>query len=143
VSHPGDRIALNGIGVEVIPTANHAGGLGFSFDTSEGKVTYSGDTALDDATVGHYKGSHVLILNTLFPSGAKGETHLNTDDAIEIARIAKPKQLILTHFGVRMINVGPEKEASRVQEESGVHTIAAEDGMTILLSELGRLNSRK
>jgi ribonuclease BN (tRNA processing enzyme) len=136
VPKPGDTLKVRGVQVEVLPTFNHAGGIGFRFDTPSGDVTYSGDTAYSDEVIGHYRGSKLLILNTIFPHERGSDTHLNTDDALEIARKARPEHLVLTHFGVRLLGEGPEKEALRIEEETGVHTIAATDGLTLRLSEL-------
>ncbi len=136
VPEPGDTFKVKDLEVDVIPTSNHVGGLGFRFNTSEGAVTYSGDTGYDRDIVRHYKDSRLLILNTIFPSWRRAETHLNTDDAAEIAREARPDHLVITHFGVRMLEKGPEKEAARIQDETGVHTLAAEDGMALNLREL-------
>ncbi|MFH1055437.1 MAG: MBL fold metallo-hydrolase [Candidatus Altiarchaeota archaeon] len=129
----GETFNVGGLGVEVIPTANHVGGLGFRFMTSGGVVTYSGDTGYDSELVRHYNGSKLLILNTIFPSGGNAATHLNTDDAIQIGKAARPEWLIITHFGVRMLNADPKKEAQRIEEESKVPTTAATDGMTATL----------
>jgi len=136
VPNPDDSFNADALKVDVIPTSNHVDGLGFRFNSPSGVVTYSGDTAYNAELVRHYKESKLLILNTIFPSGRKADTHLNTDDAIEIAKQAKPEHLVITHFGVRMLNKGPENEAARIQEETGIRTIAAEDGLTLRLNEL-------
>jgi len=133
VPKPGDEFNVGDVRVEVLPTTNHAGGLGFRFETSDGIVTYSGDTAYDEDIVKHYKGSAVLILNTIFAAERGSDTHLNTDDAVEIAKKARPKKLVITHFGVQMLSIGPEKEAKRIEAATGVATVAATDGMTVRL----------
>jgi ribonuclease BN (tRNA processing enzyme) len=133
VPEAGGRFRVGSLGVEAIPTANHAGGIGFRFETSEGVVTYSGDTAYDPEVVRHYEGSRLLILNTIFAKVRGSDTHLNTDDAARIAREARPGRLVITHFGVRLLAEGPEREAKRIEVESGVPTAAATDGMTITL----------
>jgi len=130
VPKAGVRFKIRGVDVEALPTFNHVGGLGFRFNSGDAVVTYSGDTALSDEVVRHYAGSDVLILNTIFPKKRGSDTHLNTDDAVEIGKSAKPRQLIITHFGVRLIAEGPAKEARRIEAESGVPTWAAEDGVT-------------
>jgi ribonuclease BN (tRNA processing enzyme) len=132
----GDRFEVKDVRVEALATFNHAGGLGFRFETKSGAVTYSGDTALSDEVIKRYSGSRLLILNTIFPKKRGSDTHLNTDDAVEIAKKARPEQLIITHFGVRLLAEGPEKEAKRIEEESGVPTWAAEDGHTFDLTEM-------
>ena len=48
---------------------------------------------------------------------------------------AKPEACILTHFGMRMLNAGPEKEAAYLEEETGVPVFAAVDGLRASLSE--------
>ncbi|MBU4265766.1 MAG: MBL fold metallo-hydrolase, partial [Candidatus Altiarchaeota archaeon] len=55
---------------------------------------------------------------------------------LQIVRQAKPELAVLNHFGMQMLNRGPEKEASRIQEETGIKTIAARDGMTLDLKKL-------
>ena len=139
VPKAGDSFEVGKVEVEAIPTTKHVGGLGFRFRCSSGLVTYSGDTSLDDALIKHYRGSRLLILNTIFPHERGSDTHLNTDDAVEIAMKAKPDHLVITHFGMRLLALGPANEAKRVEEESGVPTTAAEDGMTL---DLGRLRTR-
>lgn len=39
------------------------------------------------------------------------------------------------HLGVVLIRAGPEKEAAYVEEETGVHTIAARDRMVLDVGE--------
>ncbi|MFH0863448.1 MAG: MBL fold metallo-hydrolase [Candidatus Altiarchaeota archaeon] len=136
VPKAGDSFDVGKVGVEAIPTTKHVGGLGFRFDSGSGTVTYSGDTSLDGSVIKHYKDSRLLILNTIFPHERGSDTHLNTDDALEIAKKVKPDHLVITHFGVRLLALGPEKEARRIEEETGVPTTAAEDGMTISVSSL-------
>ena len=132
----GDMIDVNGLGIECIPTAKHVDAVGFKFHTSGGIVTYSSDTAYDKKVVSHYKDSKILILNTIFPSGRQPETHLCTDDAVKIASEVKPELLVLTHFGVRMLNKDPVIEAKRIIEETDINTIAADDGMRINVDSL-------
>ncbi|MCW4055382.1 MAG: hypothetical protein NWE82_01210, partial [Candidatus Bathyarchaeota archaeon] len=55
------------------------------------------------------------------------------DDAIDIVKTAEPRFVVLTHFGMKMIFRGPTKEARRVERETGVETVAARDGMQLLL----------
>jgi ribonuclease BN (tRNA processing enzyme) len=133
VPKAGSSFKVGGVDVEVIPTTNHASGLGLRFRCPSGIITYSGDTAFDPGLIRHYMGSDLLILNTIFPRGRKAKTHLNIDDALEIAKAARPAKLVITHFGVRMIDAGPEKEAEHIMQSTGVPTMAAEDGMTLHL----------
>ena len=73
----------------------------------------------------------ILILNCIFPSNREIKTHLNVDKAVIIAQKARPDYLVLTHFGMQMLNANPVDEAKRVERITGVKTIAAEDGLTL------------
>jgi len=137
VARSGESFTVRGLRVDVLSTCNHAGGLGFRFEAPEGRVTYSGDTAYAPDVVAQYLGSRMLILNTIFPKRRASDTHLNTDDAERIASETRPKHLILTHFGVRMLAEDPAREAERIQRETGVRTTAATDGMTVRIGDGG------
>jgi len=64
--------------------------------------------------------------------------HLNLEDVKKLVSGARPKQAILTHFGLTMMRSKPWKLAAEVQEETGVKTVAAGDGMEFdLEKELG------
>jgi hypothetical protein len=52
-----------------------------------------------------------------------------------ILRQAKPKAVVITHFGIKMINADPEKEARYLEKETGIPIIAAIDGMKIKIDE--------
>ncbi|MEA1924934.1 MAG: MBL fold metallo-hydrolase [Candidatus Altiarchaeota archaeon] len=133
---PGDEFWIKELGVQAIPTAGHVDSLGFRFHSKHGTVTYSSDTDLDESLIRYYKNTRVLILNCIFPSGKEIRTHLNVDKAIEIALKAKPELLVLTHFGMQMLNSDPGREAKRVEKETGVKTVAARDGMNLDLDNL-------
>jgi hypothetical protein len=52
-----------------------------------------------------------------------------------ILKQAKPKAAVITHFGMKMINADPEKEAKYLENETGIPVIAAIDGMRIKIDE--------
>ena len=121
------------LSIQPLVTFNHSNALGLRFKTSHGDITYSSDTRFHQSIIPQYTGSDILILNTIFPSGHKSDTHLNTDDAVRIAKACNPKKLILTHFGVRFLTLGPETQADLVTKETGVETIAATDGLKVII----------
>jgi phosphoribosyl 1,2-cyclic phosphodiesterase len=61
--------------------------------------------------------------------------HLCTDDALKILEGAKPGCSVLTHFGMKMVNADPDGEASYLEDETGIPTVAARDGMRITVGE--------
>jgi phosphoribosyl 1,2-cyclic phosphodiesterase len=55
--------------------------------------------------------------------------HLNIEDVKRLIEGIKPRQAILTHFGFTMVKAKPWEVAVEVQEETGIKTVAAGDGM--------------
>ena len=133
---PGKKFRIGSLGIEALPTSNHVGAVGFRFKSQYGEITCTADTAYDKDLVKYYKGSKVLIMNTIFPAGKEIEVHLNTRTAALIVKEAKPDLAVMQHFGMTMLNSGPEKEAEKIEEETGIRTIAARDGMEIDLETL-------
>ncbi len=110
--------------------------VGFRFEMSgvEG-VGYTSDTEFFDGVGEFYEGVRVLLLCLLRPGGEPWRGHMTTEDAIRIVGEAGPELAVVTHFGMRMIFAGPNREAERIGRESGVRTVAARDGMRIRVGE--------
>jgi len=110
--------------------------VGFRFETSEfGSFAYTSDTEYFEGVSKYYGGVRLLILCVMRPSGKPWKGHMTTNDAIKIIERAHPEQAVLTHFGMQMIFKGPAKEAGLIEEETGVPTIAARDGIRIKFGE--------
>ena len=127
--------------IEAIPTYNHIG-CGFKFFTGSGIVTYASDTGYSSELIKNYMQSKVLILNVIFPRNTQIETHTNTESALKIIKDAKPELAVIQHFGIQMLNANPKKEAKYIERESGIRTIAANDGMTIDVERADAAKSR-
>ena len=80
-----------------------------------------------------FSGCDCLIINCIKPEPDQYAGHLTSDDVIEILKVAKPKQAIITHMGLKMLRFGPASEAKRIADATGVKVIAAKDGMKITL----------
>jgi phosphoribosyl 1,2-cyclic phosphodiesterase len=104
-------------------------------EAEAGKIGYTSDTALFPELGPAYSGLRIMIACTMWPRGNPLMAHLCTDDALELIRAAEPRCVVVTHFGLKMINAGPAAEAAYLEEESGVPVVAAEDGMTATLGE--------
>lgn len=109
--------------------------VGFRLETDVGSVGYTSDTEFFESIERHYKGVRVMILCVLRPSGESWKGHITTDDAIKIVNLVRPEFAVLTHFGMKMILRGPAEEAEKVENETGVRTVAARDGMELLVDE--------
>jgi len=110
--------------------------VGFRFETPDlGDIAYTSDSEYFEGIGKPYQGLRLLVLCVMRPSGSPWKGHMTTDDAIQILQEAKPEMTVLTHFGMQMIFRGPANEARLIQEKTGIPTIAASDGMHILVNE--------
>lgn len=109
--------------------------VGFRFETDVGSIGYTSDTEFFEGIERYYKGVRILILCVLRPSEEPWQGHMTTDDAMKIVSAVKPEFVVLTHFGMKMIFRGPVGEAKRVVKGTGVETVAARDGMELLVND--------
>jgi phosphoribosyl 1,2-cyclic phosphodiesterase len=109
--------------------------VGLRINTANGVIGYTSDTGYFPGLSESYTGLRLLILCAMWPRGSHLHIHMNTDDALRIIEEAKPEACILTHFGMRMLNAGPEKEAAYLSEQTEVPVVAAVDGMRASISE--------
>ncbi len=100
-----------------------------------GVIGYTSDTAYFPEIGDLYRGAKLLMICTMWPRDNPLKYHLCTDDAKMILEGARPGCAVLTHFGMKMLNADPEKEAAYLEEVTGVPTVAARDGMEIVLGE--------
>ncbi len=110
--------------------------VGLRVETPYGSIGYTSDTGYFEGVSEQYLGNRLLILCTVWPGGSPINIHLGTDDALRILEEARPKACILTHFGVRMLRADPEREATYLQEETGISVVAARDGMKAHISDV-------
>lgn len=136
IAEPKKKFMLGELEIECLPTENHEDAVGFRFNSSHGTIVCTSDTAYSKDLAGNYKGADVLILNTIVPASKEIATHLNTRSAALIVKESRPKLAITQHFGMTMLNCDPAKEAKLIEDETGVRTIAARDGMELDLDTL-------
>ncbi len=96
------------------------------------------DTAFFDALLKGYAGVDVLILNVVRlrdeNDRARGILHLNITDAERLITALRPKQVILTHFGMTLLKAHPWEIAKQLTQKTGLPIIAANDGMKFMLN---------
>jgi len=109
--------------------------IGFRFSFETGEIGYTSDTEYRPDIPEQYSGVRLLILCVLRPHGSTWRGHLSTDDAIQIIQKTRPEMCVLTHFGMRMIAADPAREALRIEDETRVRTIAAEDNMRLCIGK--------
>lgn len=129
---PGQKVGIENVEIHILPSKHSDEyAVGFKFFTPDFVLSYSGDTKYSSEIVDNYKGSDILILNTLLPSSEKSKQHLNTEDAIKIIQKVKPRLVIITHFGIKMLKADPLQEAREIQRQTDTQVIAAKDGLSI------------
>ena len=110
--------------------------VGFRFETRDvGDVGYTSDTEFFEGVGKPYHGVRLLVLCVMRPSGKPWKGHMTTDDAVRIVDEACPEVAVATHFGMKMIFRGPYREARLIEDRTGVRTIAAVDGMRLVVGE--------
>lgn len=110
--------------------------VGLRFETlNVGDIAYTSDTEYFEGIGKPYESVRLLILCAMRPAGNPWKGHMTSEDAVKIIEEAKPEMAALTHFGMRMIFKGPANEAKLIQQKTGVPTVAASDGMHIIVDE--------
>ena len=133
---PGDVFNLGDLKITATKSFhNDPTTVGFKMHTSSGTISYVADTDYDDALIEDHKNVRIIILPVTRPLGAKIPYHLSTKEAAKIVKGVKPEVAILTHFGLKMLSENPEYQADWIWKETGIRTIAAEDGMVVKIGK--------
>jgi phosphoribosyl 1,2-cyclic phosphodiesterase len=131
ILEPGKSTNVGKIKVTATPTKHYEEkAIGFVFEGSK-KLGYTSDGEYFNGQENHFKGCNYLILNVLRPRGDSWPYHMNTNHACELVDKVKPDLAIINHFGMRMLKAIPDKEAKWIEQQTGVHTIAAMDGLKL------------
>ena len=127
--------------------------LAYRFDTADGSVVFSGDTAVNDDLITLAQGADILVhhvadLGYLDRHGITGAAlermaalHTDVNQAGGVAERARVRELILTHYLPAEPDAIPEAEwAQRAGQGFSGRTTAGRDGMRIALPRAtGRL----
>jgi len=135
---PKKEIELSDLKITGTKTIHGDKSIGFIIETEGKKIGYMGDTGYFKTLSKQFEGVDLLIINVLRPNNAYWKNHLTTNEVIKILDEIKekPKSVIITHFGLKMLRVGPLNQARRISLETKVPCRSAEDGMKILLEDV-------
>ncbi len=129
---PGEVIEIGNIRIEGTKTIHEDRyGVGFEISSENKSITILGDTQYFSGIEEYVNGKDLVIFNILKPGNQRYPMHMSTKDVIKILKNAEPKLSVIQHFGLKMLRVGPEKEAKRIREETGTKVIVAKDGMKL------------
>jgi ribonuclease BN (tRNA processing enzyme) len=107
---------------------------GMVFRTPDYSVAYIADTRYFEGLADNYK-SDVVIINMVLTE-PRPIDHLAIPDAEQIIREIKPRAAILSHFGMHVWQAKPWLIAEEMSRKTGVHVIAARDGMKFDLTQI-------
>ncbi|MDZ7262236.1 MAG: MBL fold metallo-hydrolase [candidate division KSB1 bacterium] len=112
---------------------------GLKFETNLGVISQVVDTAYFKELEQAYAHSDILILHVVrfkdLNDKEKEILHLNVEDARRLIASLKPRQAILTHFGMTMLRAKPWEVAQQLSRETGVEVVAANDGLKLDLEK--------
>jgi ribonuclease Z len=104
----------------------------YTYDTDEVTFAYVADTRWCAGAIECAHNARLLLCESTYMEADKhlayDHCHLTTKQAAEIAMIAKAKQLVITHFSPRYLNI---KSLQEEAQETFHNTIAAKDGLRI------------
>ena len=108
--------------------------LGYRFELERKIIAYCPDTGICENAIELAKNADLLISECSLKSGQHYENwpHLNPEEAAKIAKEAKVKKLVLTHFDANIYRTLKErKEAQKIARTIFKNTISAIDDMKI------------
>jgi ribonuclease BN (tRNA processing enzyme) len=131
----GFKFELNGICIEF--PVRHEHGVetyGLRITTDKVKFSHIVDTKYFDGLITSYNDCDILMMNMVF-SEPRPFPHLSYDDVLKLVDGIKPKLAIITHFGYNLWKLDVDVYAKKIEETTGVETVAAKDGMKLNLEE--------
>ena len=110
---------------------------GINFHLPQGTLSYITDTKFYPDLLAQYPGE-ILMMNVVLLTEAPDRKidHLSLSDVRRILGETSARVIVLTHFGMRLLQAKPWEAAERLSAETGKKVIAARDGMTLDVDEL-------
>ena len=118
------------------PVQHHHGveTYGLNIQGKQCTISIIVDTDYFDGLASYYPGE-ILIMNVVTLQEWQDIQHLSLHDAEEIITKNKPKLAVLTHFGMSIVKAKPWEVAEQLSKKTGVHVLAARDGMELDLDQ--------
>jgi phosphoribosyl 1,2-cyclic phosphodiesterase len=109
---------------------------GFNFYLFGLTVSCITDTKFYPELLSQYPGELLIMNVVLLTEPQHPIDHLSIQDVKEILKKCRAKTVVLTHFGMRLLQAKPWEMAERLSQETGLKVIAARDGMTLVVDDL-------
>jgi ribonuclease BN (tRNA processing enzyme) len=101
---PGGSVELGGAHLECTKVPHTPESVAYSITEGAHRLVYSGDTGFDPAFAQWAHGCEVLVLECSLPQSMAIVEHLTPEQCGEIARLAEPRRLVLTHLYQSLIH---------------------------------------
>jgi hypothetical protein len=123
---PEHKVALNT--VEFVPTLVKGIGVGLKISLSDSKIGYTGMTGFSRQIAEQYDGCDLLIICVPHFT-KKSEDGLNVEEAVKFIQIAKPRMVVVTGFGVKILENDLLSSVREIQRQTQIETVAAKEGL--------------
>lgn len=105
--------------------------VGFQLKSKDLTISYTSDTSYFEKLANYHKDTDILIASVIRPGNQSIRGHMCSKNFKNLINEVKPKLAIMTHFGFKMLNEDPVKEAKIITKDTGIKTLAAFDGMQL------------
>ena len=95
---PGASIDLGGATLSCAKVPHTPESVAYSITEGSHRLVYSGDTGVSAEFAGWARGCDLLVLECSLPATMAIVEHLTPEQCGEMARLAEPRQLVLTHL---------------------------------------------
>lgn len=116
--------------VSCMPTPHTPESVAYRVEAAGTAVGYTGDTGPSELVADFLGGCRALVAECTEQDPTTSDTHLSPSRLIELARVAAPELLVVTHVAPPGT---PETAAAAVAAGWGGEVVAARDGLTIPL----------
>lgn len=127
--------ALAGVAFEHTPTGHTSRALAFALEVDGARLVYSGDCGDEQRLVELARGAELLVCECSTGDEAPLEGHLTPSAVVRLAREARPRHLVLTHFYPEL---EPAAAVRAVRAGWPGQVAAARDGLGLFVED-GRL----
>ncbi len=132
ILRPDERVGINDVDLKAIPSKSpDTTGIGLRISTDKYTIVYTSDTSYNPKVASSYEQTDILIIKSVYPFSDDVTDKLNCTQIVKIIQDVNPNLVVLTGFGVKMLNSDPIYLAREIHNETGVQVIAAHDGLVI------------
>lgn len=129
--HGGEKLTVKDCGLEFSQDLKHGvPSFGVTFTCAKQRIVLVPDTDYFEGLEDVFSGD-VAIINVLTPEPREHIDHLCLKEAELIINKMGAKEVLLTHFGIPMLEVDMDELAIKISADTGVKVICAQDGMKV------------